>query len=80
MYPIYGNDSYASSSCLSGEALAWKLMNDLKKLKPVVEGGSKKLIALVNILEKEFLKLSKINAEKEINSTYVISLIEILLP
>ena len=56
------------------------IVYDLKKLKLVSEGDSKKLIHLINVVERSFLDLQKVGAKSEISSTYIISMIEKLLP
>lgn len=44
------------------------------------ERDSKKLIHLMNVVERSFLDLQKVGAQSEMSSTYVISMIEKLLP
>lgn len=56
------------------------IVHDLKKLRPVGEGDSVKLIHLINVVERSFLDLQKVGAKGEMSSTYIISMIEKLLP
>jgi len=45
-----------------------------------MEGDSKRFISLLVTVQRSFLDLSKVNAQGEMSSTYMISLIEKLLP
>ncbi|XP_066941064.1 uncharacterized protein [Macrobrachium rosenbergii] len=53
---------------------------EIRALKPVPEGNNKKLVELVNTVERGWLDMCKLDLKSEINNTTVISLVEKLLP
>ena len=56
------------------------VITDIKNLKPVPEGNSPKLLELINVLERGWYDLKKVDKEKETENVTVITLIEKLLP
>ena len=56
------------------------VITDIKYLKPVLEGNSPKLLELIDVLERGWYDLKKVDKEKEIENVTVITLIEKLLP
>ena len=58
------------------DAVVW----DLKKIKPVLEGDNKKFINMVEIVERSWLELKKLNLAQEMNTTSMVTMIEKLLP
>ncbi|XP_064120677.1 uncharacterized protein LOC135225276 [Macrobrachium nipponense] len=53
---------------------------EIRALKPVPEGNNKKLVELVNTVERGWLDMCKLDLKSEMNNTTVISLVEKLLP
>ena len=56
------------------------IISDLRALKPLVEGNDKGLIKTVEVVERCYLDLRKMNLEAEMDSTNVLGLIERILP
>ena len=56
------------------------IINDIKQLKEIPEGDNKKFIETVNIIERAFLDLKRLNLEKEMSSVSILSMIEKILP
>ena len=53
---------------------------EIRTLKPVPEGNNKKLVELVNTVERGWLDVCKLDLKSEMNNTTVISQVEKLLP
>ena len=56
------------------------IINDIKQLKEIPEGDNRKFIETVNIIERAFLDLKRLNLEKEMSSVSILSIIEKILP
>ena len=56
------------------------IISDLRALKLLVEGDDKALIKTVEVVERCYLDLRKINLEAEMDSTNVLGIIERVLP
>lgn len=64
----------------SPSKLVQSVLSDIKTLKPVPESNSRKFINMVDIVEKAYLDLEKLNLSGEMNTVTMVSQIEKLLP
>ena len=62
------------------EKLSDAIVSQLKKLKKIQEGDTKKFIELVETVETSWLDMKRLNLEKEMNSITIVSQIEKLIP
>ena len=67
---LYGNPCKITDS----------IVKDIKMLDIIPEGDSVKFIHSVNVLERAWLDMSKLNLEKEMNTTSMVTLVERILP
>lgn len=56
------------------------VLSDIKGLKSVPEGNSNKFIELVNVVERAYLDLNRLNLSAEMNTVTMVSHVEKLLP
>ena len=56
------------------------IIYDIKSIKPIQEGDNKKFITMVDIIERCWLGLKRINLTGEIDTIVMISMVEKLLP
>ena len=56
------------------------IIDEIKHLKEIPDGDNRKFIETVNIIERAFLDLKRLNLEKEMSSVSILSMIEKILP
>ena len=56
------------------------IIKDLKELKPIIEGDTKRFIKAVNVIERAYLDMAKIGLQNEMNTTSTVTLVESILP
>ena len=56
------------------------ILNEIKRMKPIVEGDNKAFVEFVDVIEMGHRDLSRLNIEKEISNSQTVSLIEEKLP
>ena len=62
------------------EKLVDCILGELKALKKIPEGDVNKLVKMIEMVERLWLDLSKMNMGSEMNTTMMISFVEKLLP
>lgn len=60
--------------------LVQSVLNDIRTLKPIPEGNSRKFMDMVDIVERAYLDLEKLGLSEEMNTVTMVSYIEKLLP
>ena len=56
------------------------IVKDIKGLGIIPEGDTKKLVNSINVIERGWLDMCKLNLEEELNTTSMVTLVEIILP
>ena len=69
-------DSKYGNSCKLTEFI----VSELKSLKPLQEGDSKRLVHMIKVVEGVWLDMKKISLESEMKTTSMVTLVERLLP
>ena len=60
--------------------LTESIVSELKNLKPVQDGDSKRLVRLIKVVERAWLDMKKMGLESEMKTTWMVTLVERLLP
>ena len=69
------NDRYGNPS-----RLVQSVLSDIKTLKPIPEGNPRKFMDMVDVVERAYLDLEKLDLSEEMNTVTMVSHIEKLLP
>lgn len=60
--------------------LTESIVSELKSLKPLQEGDSKRLVHMIKVVERAWLDIKKIGLKSEMKTTSMVTLVERLLP
>ena len=84
---VHGVDDYFDSMMKRLDArysnpsrLVESVLNDIKTLKPISDGNPREFMDMVDIVERAYLDLEKLDFSEEMNTVTMVSYIEKLLP